>query len=1284
MNKNLIKVFTIFNIFCYSFVFANTEENILLNFNPDYLLKENNILVNFSPNYLPPLPQEDTITVSFTPSYLPPLPQQDTIAVSFTPNYQPPLPQEDTIAVSFTPSYLSPTGDIVVSFTPDYQPPAQIVDMTSVPAEVSPSEITLTWTAPGNNGTVGEIVDGQYNIKYDDHLVNGQLECTHIIWSTTTVPGSIEKKTVTGLIYGTTYYFQIRAADISGNWSDWSDIVSAQTSVVISNSTDEIVSLASNISVDIVSVSTVTVDISYALSTATLQGLHLVSNIYDITPNGTVFSPPAEFTFKYDTNIVIDTSTLAIYKWTGVEWTSATITNQVVLDSENPRVEGNIYSLSYYGLFLYDKTPPEITINSPKGLEKFIATVSTITINYNVADNLDPASKVFSYLTKLENGTTVSVKSGDTIDPLDIESGFWTLTVEATDWVGNYSSSTTAKFEIIHDIQPPRSEADVHCPKFISDSKTYITFATEISLSAIDDLIEIGDGKGLGVKSIKYKVVIASETTQSDFIDYAVPFSIPQESSHTITYYSVDVIGNTEQIQTINVTVDNTAPMTEISVSSPQYTSDGKLWISSETAISLSATDGGIIPCGVRYTEYKLDETGWQISISPIGLIGLTEGEHTITYRSYDNLLNCEVDKSLKIIIDNSEPETFISVSEPKFNEYITSDSQFMLVAVDSGTIPSGIKETKYSVSNSTNINTDFAQYISTYNITGADGIYTIAYYSKDNVENTEETRINTVKLDNTKPVSQLQITDYKFQIDGKTYITPETQIIISAQDPTINEVASGLKAIYYSIDDLPLITYDLPLTFTEGVHKIKYYSVDNLGNTEQTNEKILYVDGTAPITNIIIGEPKFSAFGTNYISPETPITLTATDPVSNGVASGVKKIQFRVDSSEFIDYVSSFTLTEGSHTIDYRSMDNLQNTEETKSVKVTVTYIIEYAAFGANELKVNGQGKIYGNARSNNKVKLDGQAFIDGDVYGSTITLTGNSRIMGQMSQNAPTLSTDAIDLDTIQNYVSQNNDNSNIPQTQKGKPAIVNGVLTLSGQDSLTITTGTYYFTDIDISGGAVVNISGQVNIFCTGKIQISGQSRFNTGGNKNDLAIFVNSSDDKDKSEKIKIDGQSELTAIVYAPYSGLKIDGKSKAVGSLFARTADVNGESTISVNQPQTQTLASIGVKKAEAAPTFTLGEVYSFPNPAKRGVNLKIHIECGVADKVEIKMYNIAGELVHSTELYGMPSDIRGKYAYEYNWDISDIASGVYIYIVRAKKSGYPDIKKTGKIAVIK
>jgi len=100
-------------------------------------------------------------------------------------------------------------------------------------------------------------------------------------------------------------------------------------------------------------------------------------------------------------------------------------------------------------------------------------------------------------------------------------------------------------------------------------------------------------------------------------------------------------------------------------------------------------------------------------------------------------------------------------------------------------------------------------------------------------------------------------------------------------------------------------------------------------------------------------------------------------------------------------------------------------------------------------------------------------------------------------------------------------------------------------------------------------------------------------------------------------------------------------------------------------------------------PTFKLGEVYTYPNPAKL-VNPKIQIKCGIADKLEIRIYDLASDLVHSAEIEGNRYLIIGnKYAYQYEWDISDVASGIYIYFIRALKQGEKDIKITKQLAII-
>jgi len=1162
-------------------------------------------------------------------------------------------------------------------FIPEVIVPSAVNNITIT--KVTLNSINISWVAPGYNGNTGNINDGKYCIRYSSfQSMNPFYDLT---WSTNTNPGNIENKEIGELFSGTNYYFQIKTANGLSNWSEWSNIKIART-LFISTSTDNNVSLISDISVDFTIVPNTDADISLALLQAKEQGLHLISNIYDLKPTGTIFSSPAKIIFRYDPSKVTDITKLAIYKWDGTQWLSSLIIDQIVYEGENPNVQGYLSSLSYYGLFILDTVPPHITLINPTGGERFVINTSYITISFAVTDNLDPAPTYYAFLTNLERSTTIQVYNEQEINPLSIDAGFWTLTVVATDWVGNSISSTTGKFEIIHDMQPPRITISISEPKYITQLSTYVSVQTQFTLIAIDDLINIGDGKGFGVKEIKYRI------DEGDWQVYTGTFTIPIESSHTITYYSIDVIGNTEQAKeleiivdtippetsvsmsqpkyenyitsqtkidiiaidpsiplgtssgtipsgvkrtnysinnlefmqytsTFNITgddgiytikyysvdnventevvksttvkldntppvtiisidypkyingektwitsttpirlnavddgcgvsirnykidetdwqiytssfiigtegehtiyycskdnlnnieqiksktviIDNTSPNTEISVSSPKYTFDNKLWVSSETIISLTAIDAPTVSCGVKYIEYKIDDGSYNIYIQQIELSTLSEGEHTITYRSYDNLSNQEQEKSLKLIIDNSAPETFVSISEPKYIEYFTSDSQIKLIAIDSGTIPSGIKETKYTIYISTDNIPAYTQYTTTFNITGVDGVYSMNYYSQDNVDNIEPERTITIKLDNTKPESQLSLDGIKYIANGKTYINLQTKIVLTAIDPINNNVTSGLKEIRFKIDNSEYITYNSPFTLPEGIHIVKHYSLDNLGNKELIKEQTFYVDGTLPITQLIIGDPQYQAFGRTVISPLTPLRLTATDPITANVASGVKYTEYRIDGGTYTVYSTTFTLTEGIHLVEYRSIDNVENTEVLKANTFTVTYLSEYAVFGKDGVTINGQGKVYGDVRSNSQIMLNGQALIDGNAEGQTVILTGQSQVKKKITQNVPAINPYVVDLVTIQVQVSQNNDNSNIPLTTKGKKAIINGVLTLSGQDSITITTGTYYLAGISVSGQTKLYFNGIVRIFCTGNINVSGQSEIHYSGN------------------------------------------------------------------------------------------------------------------------------------------------------------------------------------------
>ncbi len=102
---------------------------------------------------------------------------------------------------------------------------------------------------------------------------------------------------------------------------------------------------------------------------------------------------------------------------------------------------------------------------------------------------------------------------------------------------------------------------------------------------------------------------------------------------------------------------------------------------------------------------------------------------------------------------------------------------------------------------------------------------------------------------------------------------------------------------------------------------------------------------------------------------------------------------------------------------------------------------------------------------------------------------------------------------------------------------------------------------------------------------------------------------------------------------------------------------------------------------ADAA--FTLGEAFAYPNPARGGRNPILHFETGIADEVTLRIYDSSGELKHTISMGNSPAVVNDKYAYEAVWDVSNMASGIYVVAASAKKDGQT-LRRNFKLAVVK
>jgi len=105
---------------------------------------------------------------------------------------------------------------------------------------------------------------------------------------------------------------------------------------------------------------------------------------------------------------------------------------------------------------------------------------------------------------------------------------------------------------------------------------------------------------------------------------------------------------------------------------------------------------------------------------------------------------------------------------------------------------------------------------------------------------------------------------------------------------------------------------------------------------------------------------------------------------------------------------------------------------------------------------------------------------------------------------------------------------------------------------------------------------------------------------------------------------------------------------------------------------------------------FGFRDGYAFPNPSRNSSAVTFRMQPGSVDAIEVRVYDLSGRKIHSSSDFrflGAFDDGNGKgvqNTYDHVWGVSGVGSGVYTFVMTAKKAGQSDIRKSGKVGVIK
>ncbi|MBA3052143.1 MAG: hypothetical protein FP827_03520, partial [Candidatus Omnitrophica bacterium] len=205
------------------------------------------------------------------------------------------------------------------------------------------------------------------------------------------------------------------------------------------------------------------------------------------------------------------------------------------------------------------------------------------------------------------------------------------------------------------DSLPPRTTISAGEPSYVDTQTIYVTDATTLTLTAVDDLINVGDESGLGVAEIRYKI------DDNLWQVYTDTLSVAGEGNHTVYYYSVDSIGNTETSKASNIVVDNSPPEIGSFVAEPLYFSPNSDGIKDTVSITAALSEYADWTVTIKNSNGTVVETltGSGEGTSGISALwspsGIAEGDYSIGISATDRLGNYagEFQENFNTLSDN-------------------------------------------------------------------------------------------------------------------------------------------------------------------------------------------------------------------------------------------------------------------------------------------------------------------------------------------------------------------------------------------------------------------------------------------------------------------------------------------------------------------------------------------------------------------------------------------------------------------------------------------------------
>ncbi len=469
-------------------------------------------------------------------------------------------------------------------------------------------------------------------------------------------------------------------------------------------------------------------------------------------------------------------------------------------------------------------------------------------------------------------------------------------------------------------------------------------------------------------------------------------FSLANEGTHTVSYFSTDKAGNAEEAKTATIKIDKTAPTIGHKFTPLTYT-DGA-WTNQDVTVTFECADqggSGLKDCTAPVTKttegegqqvvgtatdnagnsanntatVSIDKTKPVIDAVASGTknaAGWYQADVTVSFPASDALSGIASSSAAEVLAEGKNQSASGTATDRAGN---SNGAGVSGINVDktkpelSGSAPDGWHNGDVTVTwQASDALSGLANGVPAASTVKGEGSNLSATTSVSDVAgNDRTTTVSGIKIDRSKPTTTAEVA----QAPESGWYQSGPQVTLKGSDNL-----SGATT-FYTVNGGAKQTYSAPFTVgAEGTNTVVFWSVDGAGNIEDAPAPLtLKVDSKVPSTTVLLPPAPESGW---FITSGLPVAFQAQDGANgSGIAATYYSIN-TIDDGAVKKYGEKFTqsLPDGENKITFWSVDIAGNVEAKETVTQTVTVNVDTTpptisgkAINADgtERKANGHG---------------------------------------------------------------------------------------------------------------------------------------------------------------------------------------------------------------------------------------------------------------------------------------------------------------------------------------